>query len=332
MKRTVILLLIFALFGGATWYYLNNKQDKVSSVSWDRNFAIDDVDQIHKIFIAPRTNVVPPSTFVRNGDHWIMNDQYKANQNAIKNVLDFAKRVRVSYLAAKAATPTMVKDLSTNGIKVEFYDKAGKALKKFYVGGMTNDELGTYMIMEDANQPYVTHIPSWEGGLRARFTLRSEQWRDRSVFDEKVENIKAVSIEYPLQKNKSFKLERKGTRDFEVRPFYEINAPNNKKAKPGVVENFLMGFESIAAEGFINEHNQRDSISQMLPFAIVKLTNTEDKTKEVRFHPLKIDMRATDPGTNPAIERYHADVVDGDYMLVQHRLFEKIFWPYERFF
>ena len=63
----------------------------------------------------------------------------------------------------------MVKSLASEGIKVELYDRKGEKIKAYYVGGATPDERGTYMIMENAEEPYVAHIPSWEGNLRFRF-------------------------------------------------------------------------------------------------------------------------------------------------------------------
>ena len=149
----------------------------------------------------------------------------------------------MKYIPPQAAVPQAVKDLAAHGIKVELYDRNNEKLKAYYVGGMTSNERGTYMIMEEAEQPYVMHIPSWEGGLRVRYWLSDMDWEDRTIFGYKPEEINSVSVEYPRQKNKSFKLEQKGG-EYLVEPYYEITPRINQSPVKGVAEAYLIGFKS----------------------------------------------------------------------------------------
>ena len=336
MKRTLFLLLLFAGLGGASYFLLFAKPSNTTIARGDREFAVKDVDQIEKIFIADRDG--NQTTLVRKSDYWEYNGKHKARPSVMRTLLDVINRVDVNYVVARAAMKNIVNDMASYGIKVEIYGKENKLLKAYYVGGMTNDETGTYMIMDGSNEPYVTHIPSWQGGLRARYDLSGDEWRDRTVFSQQPDNIKAISIEYPKQQVHSFRLERKGGK-FDVKPFSDDSPSVNKKVHQGKVEAFLYSFESLAGEAFRNEMDSRDSIVNSVPFCKVTMETEDGELKKADFYPMAtyradgsfvtdqdIDSEET------AIERYFADMSTGDFIMVQHRVFRPIFRPYNSFF
>ncbi|MEM1322452.1 MAG: DUF4340 domain-containing protein [Bacteroidota bacterium] len=336
MKKTILLFGIFALLGTvAAWYIMMGDQKSTRSES-ETNFGIKDIGQVQKIFIADRSGET--TTLERQGKYWLYNGKYRARPDAMRNLLDAMRRVDVNYVVARAAVDNIVKDLATDGIKVEAYNKDNNKIRSYYVGGMTNDELGTYMIMEGANEPYVTHIPSWEGGLRARYQLKGEEWRDRHVFQEDVEQIESVSMEYPTQKSKSFKLMRT-EEGFDVSPFYEVTPRSQRPFKAGTPEAFLMGFESLIAEAFQNRNPERDSILRRIPFCNATVNYKDGQSRTASFYPVvqydasgKVITDYQVMAANTAIERYHTLVNNDDFMLVQQRIFGKIFWPYDAFF
>ncbi|MFK7934267.1 MAG: DUF4340 domain-containing protein [Saprospiraceae bacterium] len=339
MRNTIILLVLFLLLGGGTYWFLTQNQDKTptSMVGQDRLFKVKDVENITKIFIADRAGNTTTLTR-KNAEDWIYADKYPARPGAIRNLLDAVQKIEMKYKPAEAAVKGMVADLATNGIKVEIYKKGTQPVKTYYIGGSTSDERGTYGIMEGSDQPYVVNIPSWEGNIRFRYSLLGDDWRDRAVFAEEVEDIQTVSVEYPLQKNKSFKLERTGKYDFKVEPFYELTTPINREVNQGKVEAYLTGFKNIGAEDFKNEVPIQDSIRQLQPFVIISLTNKNAETRSARFFPILQDYHLYDEDNNAyydkkkIVERYHVDVSNGDFMMVQNLVFQKLFWQYPNFF
>jgi len=55
MKNTIILLFAFLLLAGTAFWFVNKPDESLSTVKVeDRKFAVEDVDQIGKIFIANR--------------------------------------------------------------------------------------------------------------------------------------------------------------------------------------------------------------------------------------------------------------------------------------
>lgn len=333
-QRTRILLLGFALLGGlaAYWWWSSQKQPPTSTLGQDRLFRIANTDRIHKIFMAHRDGETV--TLERQGRHWIYNGQYRARQNAMDNLLHAIQNVQVKYKPPRAAVPNMVEDLATFGIKVELYNARDELLKAYYVGGGTADERGTHIIMEGAEQPYVAHIPGWQGNLRFRYQLTGDDWRDKTVFGASVDEIRSVSVAYPRQRSKSFRLEKAGP-DYSITPFYRTSPSLGDTPVAGRAEQFLYGFSNLGAEAFENKNPRRDSIVQTLPFSIIRLERTNGQVKTVRLYPvlpLTTIWDDTQPIPNSPIERYFAATESGDFLLVQHRVFQRILWPYERFF
>jgi hypothetical protein len=222
-KGTLILLMIFALLAaGTVWYMSDDKKASSGYSGWDRDFAIRDLSTIQKIFIADRDGETV--TLERNADEWIFNGQYKAHANSVSLILQMLETIEIKNIPSRQASKNAIKTLAAYGLKVEVYGKNDEKLKAFYIGGGTNDERGTYMIMEDAEQPYVMHLPAWEGNLRTRFEKpQLDDWRDKTIFDYQPEDITYLSMEYPKQKSNSFILE-KNEEGYKVTPMNELTA------------------------------------------------------------------------------------------------------------
>lgn len=336
MKKTLLLLLIFLLLGGSAYWYTQKEKGQITTVRTDdRHFAVKEVDQIGKIFIADRTGL--NTTLDRKGDHWIYNDKHRARRDAVDNLLQTISGLEVKFIPPNTAVPNIVKTLAAHGVKIEVYDLNGKIMKTYYVGGTTNDERATYMILEDAEQPYAMHLPTMEGNLRLRYRIEGDEWRDRSVFWDKPNDIDFVSIEYPKQKNKSFKIERKNN-GYIVEPFFDVTPTITRTFRKGFDEKFIQDFTGLIAEDFINDAPERASKASQVPFSIITVKNKKGETTSAKFHPVRhlnpdgTPKTADELNAKATIKRYHVEHSSGDFMLVQDLLFGKIFWSYESFF
>ena len=334
MKRTIILIAIFAILAGSTAWYLYNKKDDGKSTykkTAEMDFAVEP-DEIYKIFINDRAG--NKSLLTRQDDHWLLDNKYKVRPTAISGLLYTMRHLEVKYRPAKAALQNIINDFATFAIEVEVYDKNNNLIKNYYVGKTDQDGSATFMIMAEAEEPFAMHIPSFDGSLRPRYFLKGEEWRDRSVFSEKAEDIESIYVEYPKQKNKSFKLSKSGS-SYNIEPFYEATPTINRSYLKGMAEKYLSGFESMVAEGFQNDNLKKDSIRALVPFCNITITKTDGEVKSVRFFPYtKVDKYGNpvpDPEGYPFF-RLNADCSWGDFMIVQQEVFKKAFWSYESFF
>jgi hypothetical protein len=332
-NKNLLLLLLLLLLGGATaWFYHKNKNTSLSG--YDFELAVKDTANVYKIFLADADGNTVTLTRL-NKKEWLLNNKYPTRPDAIQNLLATIANVELQYRLPRQAVKTAIENLASNKIKVEIYDKNNKRLKAYYVGGVTPDERGTYMILEGANEPYVMHIAGFIGALRVRYFTDSIEWRDRVIFRLTPEDIQSVSVEYPNQKAKSFKILKKSN-DFDVEPFYTIAVKNPNPPVKGLVEAYLTGFKSVAMEGFENGHPQLDSIKNTVPFCIINVADMKGNSKTLKLHPiLSINqygiLGKTDKG-EVIIEKYYAEADNGDLYLVQHLLFDKLFWAYQGFF
>ncbi|HFA49595.1 MAG TPA: DUF4340 domain-containing protein [Bacteroidetes bacterium] len=331
MKKNYLLIFVFLVLAAGTGWYLYSDNDKGGehALGWDRKFAVENPEEIYTVFIGKRSGET--TILKREGDHWTVNGEAKASPNAVENVLEAITDVTLKFVPPRAATDHIVKELAARGIKVEVYNKAGKLLKAYYVGGVSSDARATFFIMEGAEQPMAVEIPQMEGQIRTRYDMTGDSWKDRTVFGYEPEDIQAVSIEYPKQRNKSFKLRRKD-KGFEVLPFYDNVPPIRRPLLNGNVEGFLVGFKSLMAESFENGYAKKDSVRQTIPFAIISVTDRKGNVKTAAFYQTYRINAYTGQRKTDFVERYLADISTGDWMLTQHRVFQKVFWAYEGFF
>lgn len=336
MKKTLLLLAAFVIFGGGAFWLMNeNKDDKKTSLlGEDRKFAIEDVSTIHKIFIVDHQN--NRTTLVRNGNHWVFNDKYVARANAMENLLKAIQKVEVKYQPSSAGVDHIVRVLSSQGIKVEIYNKQNDLIKSYYMGGAAGDERGTYMIMAGADQPYVSHMSSWAGNILYRYNLKNDDWRDRTIFNTEIDDVKKVAVEYPKQKNKSYEIKEIDGK-FSISPFYDITPQLNGTVSQGKFQQYLNGFEKIGAIGFENLYTKRDSLVSTIPFCKISLTKRNDEVTTLEFFPI-FPKGGYDEKTKtviPAVDkvsRYYGLFNDKDLVLLDQQLFKDILWSYESFY
>ena len=333
MKKTLVLLILFLAIGGFTFYLTTKKDTKTTLLTAARNFAVEEIDEVHKIFIADRNG--KSITLERKKDYWQLNGKHRANPNAVGILLNTIQKLKIKYTPPRTAIKNIINDIATNNLKVEIYNQSGEKLKSYYVGGVTNDELGTHMIKEDAEEPFVTYVPGFEGSLRVRYMIEEINWRDKAIFQERLDHIQAVSVEYPKQKNKSFKIERTAT-GYILAPFYENTPTFNKPVAKGQIEKYLIGYERLIAENFANHYEERDSVTQALPFSIIRLKTIDAEEKIVKLYPIikksKDGQIVLNDKGSAFVEKYFADVDGEDFMLIQQLVFGKILWGYESFY
>ncbi len=339
MRRTIVLLVLFLLLGGvAAWYLSMDRASEKSTVAGaDREFAVEDISRIHRIFLARRDGV---TTDLRRGDdgYWTVNGEGRANPRVMSSLLDAIKRVRMMYKPPEAAEESMVSELATHGVKVELYDASGDKIKGYYVGGAGPGEFGTFMILEDAEQPYVVELPYWDGNVSVRYSYAGDEWRDKALFRAEPEDIRSLSIAYPKQKNQSFRLTANGG-DYEIEPYYDITPAINRTVQPGKVQAFLSNYDAVIAEAFRNNYKKQDSVRQQIPFSIITLVDTQGDTTQATFYPVvEEDKYYQDPESGEYVkkqidfERYFVDLNGKDFLQIQQQAIQEIFWGYPSFF
>ena len=279
MNRTSILALV-VLIGLVIvgLLYVNSGTERVADMSTERQFGYAEVDHIQTIRIADRKG--HDVTLERAGaEAWTVDGRYPANENAMKNLLQAIRTLDIQSLPASAAVPNYIRSLATNGILVQLFDRGGRKLRGYYIGGGDINETGTVAIVEGSENPYIVHIPMWTGNARYRFNLWGDEWRSKVVFEVNPSEIEYLSIDYPKQQAKSFKLTAEGSRYF-VEPLYNTGQARREVSR-GAAERLLARYEKTYLSRYENDDLQSITEARArLPFATIRL-KTRGKDEQV---------------------------------------------------
>lgn len=292
-KNITLILLTTILAALALWFALRNKSGTVKEVL--RDFAVKDTSAISKIFLADRagnTVVVERerNVFGKATGLWLLNKKYYARKDAIGTLLETLYKVEMKNYVAKTAYNTIVRQLSTTGIKCEVYlNGEEKPFKVIYVGGSTQDTKGTFMMLENSSVPFVTEIPGFDGYLTPRFFTKEMEWRWKNMFNLRADEISSVTVKYNPDLNRSFKIEYRAVNDFSVSSpatGMKVNHPDTTK-----VVNYISQFTDVNFEffDFVMKQPQRDSILAHQPQAEIIVADKSGKEKRVKFYPIPVN-------------------------------------------
>ncbi len=313
--------LVVLLAGLAWWQMSANGKEKIRE---ELVLNIPDTSQISRINILDRNG--ERTTLARDGKRWLVNEM-EARQDAVDNLLATLHNQRVSALVPKAALNNVVKDLGSNGIRFDVKGKKDESIMSFYVGGVTPDERGTFMLREGSEWPVIVNIPGFEGGLRSRYIMSIRDWRSRQII-RPVKSISKLILDYPTRQEHSLVLERSG-KEYQVTPLYKPDA-DPVPVHEYLVEAYTDQINHLFAEGILDD-SKREALNSSTPFCLVTIADESGNVQKLEFYPtVWIDYGSSDD--KPVkIERYYTDYNDETIYLTQHLLMQKIFTGYEHF-
>ncbi len=256
----------------------NNKY----SVRSLRGFNVRDTASITKIFMVDKNS--RSITLDKKGKSWTVNNTYPARHDAVKLLLETLFTMRVKMPVAMSAREEILRKMSSKSIKVEIY-QGSKLIKTMYVGGVTQDNLGSYMLLENSDTPYVIEIPGFRGYLSSRFSTETNNWRSSVLIGEKPESIKRVEFDYPENKKANFTIVQTD------RNKYELYNQNNQKTTSfdtlsvkGLLEQFEIANFSMFVDMLSDE--VKDSVRNSTPLFTIHLTDSRDSIQNYYFYKI----------------------------------------------
>ncbi|MEI6576880.1 MAG: DUF4340 domain-containing protein [Bacteroidota bacterium] len=347
MQKNRLIILAVAVLALAAVLLLISRTNSTFSKK-DRNFAISDTANVTRVFMADMSKhsvlleKVGPT-------QWTVNKNYKVRQDAINILLKTLLNVEVLEPVAKAGRNNVVKRLAGNSVKVEVYQQVyridlfhkirlfphEKLTKVYYVGSQTQDNLGTYMLLEGSEKPFITYMPGFRGFISIRYSPYPEDWREHTVFNYSINQIKSVEVDFMEIPAFSVKLENVNDRSFQLKSVYtgKVIAPYDTLK----VIDFLTSFSHINFETLLNDLPKHyvDSIVRSKPFYQIVLTDKQDKKVVVKtYHKNNPNGGYDDSGNKVYFDqdRMYASINDGkDFVLIQFFVFDNILKPIDYF-
>ena len=313
-KYKVILIIILSLL--LLILFFNEQRDfQHSTVKHLNNFSIKDTAAINKIFIADRKgNTI---TLYKQENKWVINNKYVVRKDAMTTLLATINQIRIKRTIPKNAYNNVVKNLATTGVKVEIYTDDYQPIRIYTVGGNTPDHLGTYMLLEGAEIPYIVHIPIFQGFLSPRYgiqggILSEKDWRDNTVFNIQSTQIKAITFIDKDNPKKSYYL------DAVHQELFDHNKSKVAFKQLKIIQ-LLNSFEQLNCESF-KEEKHKLIIAKPLHTLIVSHHEHIDTLRTFATRDKK-NIKKKD---NYTVERMYATLNDGELMLIQEYVFNKV--------
>jgi hypothetical protein len=343
-KRIILLTLVLAIV--AVVLVLNRSKGTFSKELKD--FAVDDTTNITRIFMVDKSNHSVDLKKTNPGN-WKANDDFIVRNDAINLLLKTMLNIDVMEPVQKAGHNSVIKSLASNSVKIEVYQQKyrinlfnklklfphEKRTKVYYVGSNTQDNIGTYMLMEGSSVPFIVYLPGFKGFVSVRYSSRLEDWRDHTVFNHKIVDIKSIKIEFLETPPFSVEVSNNNDRSFTLKSLYtgqEINDYDTTK-----MLDFLASFYSIKYEALLLDlpKPKQDSITKSKPFHIITLTEKSGKTLVVKTFHRANPGGPIDENGNMVIwdrDRMYALVNnDKDFVIIQFFVFDNLLKPLEYF-
>lgn len=195
--------------------------------------------------------------------------------------------VEVKSPVSKSSKPSVLKIMAAKSTKIEIFKK-GEKVKQYYIGHTTQDHTGTYMILtnldEDENyeEPFVTHIPGFEGFLSTRYNTDAVEWRDREVINYRVPQIKQIKMELHEMPDSSFVIDLFSMQRFGLKTGkgQQIQFAEDR------LKQYIAYFQNVHCEYVLEAKDHLvDSLSKSaLPFATLTITDRDNKSNECYFY------------------------------------------------
>ena len=342
-NRSILFILLFLAIVAVVLVSQNNSstlQEKESG------FAIADTSSVTKIFIADKQD---HSVLLERKDNtWVLNGEFLANPKMLEIVLGTMHRIKVKAPVSLSSHDNVVSRMASIGIKVEIYEmgyrinlfdkiklfRHERLAKVFYVGDATQNMRGTYMLMEGADRPYVVYLPSLRGFISTRFSPLEDAWRSHIVFNNKLIDIKSLSLSFGNEAEKSFKVEV-----IDAMGNYSLTALQDKRQITNFdtlkVLNLLTSFADLRYETRLNNLYTPHKIDSIIssPYLYEISINDRKKGENIirmfKRNEIPDNLADGEGGLIPVDhDRFYALVNDGDdFVLMQYFVFGKVLRP-----
>lgn len=296
------------------------------------DFAVADTASIDKIILTDKDTNHLQITRVGN-NKWMLNNGYEARIDMVQTLLETIKKLRIKAPVGRAAFNNVIRQMASKSTKVEIYQK-GELIKVYYVGGATQDNLGTYMMLENSSAPFMIDIAGFEGYLYTRYAARAEIWRSPALYRLRPNDITSVKLEYKDEPLQNYEIINRNN---------VIELINNSGTKVPAfdtlkVREYLTRFINVNVEAFVTtmDKDKRDSTLNSQPREIFTIKTTDGKTFQLKTFAKRVLNEEYDINGKLKlidVDRFYA-IINNDrknLLLLQNYVFDNIFKPIDFF-
>ena len=342
MKKNRLAIIITSLLIVIAAVLLWNNRYLTSLRGDAYDFTVRDTASVTRLFFADKSgNHVLLS---RTDEGWKVNEKYDAQPKMVNNMLYTLDKMRIKMPVSLASHDNVITRMAGTNTKVEVYQIVPrinlfnkvklfpheKLTKVFYIGDVTQDNSGTYILKEGADKAYIVHLHGFRGFISSRFSANQEDWRDHKIISENISNIASVKLEFNNDPENSFILNENGRYKYEMK---RLNDESNVNIDTVRVLNLLTSFSDVRFEAFLTDitKERRDSIINSPYQERLTLTTKDGRQEVVRTYTMRIDASAfgfTENDWDDDPDHKYAYIENNDELvMIQDFAFGKILHP-----
>ena len=303
MKKNRLAIIITSLLIIIAVVLLWNNRYLTSLRGEAYDFTVRDTASVTRLFFADMSgNQV---LLERTDEGWNVNGKYDAQPTMVNNMLHTLDRMRIKMPVSLATHNSVITRMAGTNTKVEVYQIVPrvnlfnkvklfpheKLTKVFYIGDVTQDNSGTYVLKEGADKAYIVHLHGFRGFISSRFSANQEDWRDHKIISENIKDIASVKLEFTNDPENSFVINEIGDYKYEMKRLSDDSKVDIDTVR---VLNLLTSFGDVRFEAFLTDiaKARRDSIINSPYLERLTLTTKDGEQKVIRTYNMRIDASA----------------------------------------
>ena len=336
----IITLVLIIIAGVLLW---NNRYlTTLRGEAYD--FTVRDTASVTRLFFADKSGNQVVLNRTENG--WKVNDKYDAQPVMVNNMLNTLDKMRIKMPVSLASHDNVITRMAGTNTKVEVYQIVPrinlfnkiklfpheKRTKVFYIGDITQDNNGTYVLKEGADKAYIVHLHGFRGFISSRFSADIEDWRDHKVFSKSVDEIASIKLEFNNNPKNDFVINTKGDYHYEM---LSLNGDSNIDLDTIKAIGLFTSFKDARFEAFLSDitKQRRDSIINSPYLERLTITTKDGEESVIKTYTMKIDASAlgyAEPDWDEDPDHKYAYLENEDELvMIQDFAFGKILKPAE---
>jgi len=280
MNRNLVLLILLLVLAGSGWWLFQNQSGSASVVYTDRNFAVEDLNKVHRIVLADKKG--HRTELERSGNSWLVNSEYPVNKRRMEVLERTLTDLQIRYIPSEAEGKTAMKQLASYTNQIKMFDSNGEEIRSYLIGGTNANGMGTYMIMEGASQPFVMDIPYFQGAIDLRYDPDPEYWITEQLFPNiNMKDIKKLVVKYGQEEANSVVVTQAG-RKWQLQPLFPSSLTRNNNVNEARVKAFVTNLLDLKAGRILEYLPGRDEseVKQRVPEIHIQIYDQSDNLFE----------------------------------------------------
>lgn len=321
-KKNIIYIVIIAILVVIAGILIGNNRYLNTLRGEAADFTVYDTASITKLFFADKSG--HQVLLQRESDCWMVDNTYRANQGLINEMLYTLTRMRIKMPVSIKKSDNIVTRMSGTNTKVEVYQRLPRInlfnkvklfyhetrSKVFYIGDVTQDNNGTYILKEGGDKVYVVYLHGFRGFISSRFSANPIDWRNHVIFHEKMDNIASVKLEINNDPENSYIINENGRYQYTM---------SHLDGRPIVFDtvrvlNLMTSFGDVRFESFLDDVDpaKRDSIINSPFLNRLTLTTKDGKSSSVTLFSMLANSDMYNYSEED-IDKFHDMLTDLDH-------------------